>query len=152
MEQQWLGRFIPFISVSATLTPVTRCWCNSTGRAIADVCDGLQVQCLSPAPECECSVVANIPGFQPGDTSSNLVIRSKPSECATLSVRFSCLVTRSRSLVAQLGERLSNMRGCHRFKPCRDYQLWQSSSMDRARWFYLLCCGFESYHSCLMGL
>ena len=30
MEQQWLGRFIPFTSVSAILTSVTKCWCGST--------------------------------------------------------------------------------------------------------------------------
>lgn len=41
----------------------------------------LQVQILSPAPECECGAAASIPGFQPGDTSSSLVFRSKSCGC-----------------------------------------------------------------------
>ena len=77
----------------------------------------LQVQLLSPAPECECSAVASIPGFQPGDTSSSLVFRSnlESCECGVRANTGVCqspdassnLAVRSRSLVTQLEECLS---------------------------------------------
>ncbi len=75
MEQQWLGRFIPFKSVSAILTSVTQCWCGST---VEQLFCKQSVAGSNPvtSSRCECGAVASIPGFQPGDTSSSLVFRS----------------------------------------------------------------------------
>ena len=66
-------------SVSATLTPA------STHAGVAQrqsnrlVSDGLQVQLLSPAPECDRGAAASTSGFHPEDTSSSLVDRSEPA-------------------------------------------------------------------------
>jgi hypothetical protein len=80
MEQQRLGRFIPFTSVSTILTSATNAGVAQR-QSNCLVNSRLQVQLLSPAPECECGAVASIPGFQPGDTSSSLVFRSNLESC-----------------------------------------------------------------------
>jgi hypothetical protein len=81
--------------VSAILTPFTNAGVAQR-QSNCLVNSRLQVQLLSPAPECECGAVASIPGFQPGDTSFSEGDASRTS-----------LVIRSRSLVTQLGECLS---------------------------------------------
>lgn len=43
--------------------------------------EGSRLQLLSPAPRRESGAAASIPGFQPGDTSANLVFRSNQCGC-----------------------------------------------------------------------
>ena len=110
MEQKRLGRFIPFTSVSAILTSATNAGVAQR-QSNCLVNSRLQVQLLSPAPECDRGAVASIPGFQPGDTSSSLVFRSnfESCECGVRANTGVCqspdasstLAVRSRSPVAQ---------------------------------------------------